>query len=56
MARTEACPMCLPVIKQQRNGAQTGAPARAWVKRMPSLAMRSIRGVWMRALPMCDSS
>ncbi|MEM7393631.1 MAG: hypothetical protein AAF492_14895 [Verrucomicrobiota bacterium] len=25
----------MPVISVQRNGAQTGAPARAWVKMMP---------------------
>ena len=33
--------MCLPVIKVQRSGAQTGAPANAWVKRMPSAAIWS---------------
>ena len=45
--RTSQCPECCPVINDARDGALTGLPAYACVKRIPSLAILSIFGVLM---------
>ena len=56
LVRTEAWPVCLPVISVQRVGAQTLAPACIRVNRIPSVAIRSMFGVFMRGCPMPDDS
>ena len=49
--RMAACPPCFPVIRQQRDGAHTVAPAYAWVNRTPSAASRSMCGVLIFVCP-----
>ena len=56
MLRTDVWPLCLPVNKQQRVGAQSDEPARHWVKRIPDAANRSTLGVIMFGCPMQDNS
>ena len=56
LTRTDVCPACLPVIRQQRVGAHTDDPASACVKRTPSAAMRSMFGVLKCGCPMQDNS
>jgi hypothetical protein len=56
LTRTDVWPLCLPVKKQQRVGAQTDEPANRLLKRIPAAAMRSRLGVRMFGLPMYETS